>query len=234
MLYEWYEKDFIIQCPQSNFIGENVTKKLIPLIKNYKFQKVLIVTDKSLIKFKIVDILSEELKTNAIEFNIFDGVTPNPTIATVNEILNAYYNNKNDAIISVGGGSSHDAAKAAVMLITNSKVRNLRKFQGLNVTRHVAIMPIICVNTTSGTGSECTNVAVITNETAHYKMTLVDKYLQPSITVNDSSMLKTLPPYITATTGMDALVHAIESHLSLFNNPYAQSQARMAINLIFK
>jgi alcohol dehydrogenase len=107
-----------------------------------------------------------------------------------------YKANKCDGIISIGGGSAHDAAKAAGLLLSNPKV--IRKYQGINTTKSILKMPLVCVNTTAGTGSEVTNVAVITDELSHFKMTLTDKNMIASASVNDSNMMLGLPPETTA------------------------------------
>jgi alcohol dehydrogenase len=127
---------------------------------------------------------------------MFDQVIPNPTIAVVDQIMQAYREFNCDCVISIGGGSAHDAAKAAALLLSNKKA--IRQYQGLNVTKNVLTMPLICVNTTAGTGSEVTNVAVITDEASHFKMTLVDKNMLARATINDSNMMMGLPPRTTA------------------------------------
>jgi alcohol dehydrogenase len=150
------------------------------------------VTDPILIKTGVVAHVIKELENNQIKHVIFDGVKPNPSIDVVNEIVNTYHTRECDALISVGGGSAHDAVKGASLVISNVNTP-IRKFQGLNVTCNVSKMPIIAINTTAGTGSGVTNVAVITDEQNHFKMTLVDKNIQPHVLVNDTQLMMGLP-----------------------------------------
>jgi alcohol dehydrogenase len=154
------------------------------------------VTDDSLVKFRIVETVEQQLKKLNINPIIYTGVVPNPTTKVVNEIKEKYLNEKCDALISIGGGSAHDSAKGAALIISNK--RNIYKCQGLNVTKTKSLMPIVAINTTAGTGSEVTNVAVITNEISHFKMTLVDKHIQPLASINDSNMMLGLPQRITS------------------------------------
>jgi alcohol dehydrogenase len=158
---------------------------------NLMLHKPLIITDPVLIKTNVVNEVTNQLKKHNVNYVIYDGVQPNPTTAIVENIVLIYQKNQCDALISVGGGSAHDAAKGASLVLTNHKP--IRKFQGLNVTKNAVIMPIIVVNTTAGTGSGATNVAVITDELTHFKMTLVDKNIQPHILVDDSELMLGLP-----------------------------------------
>jgi alcohol dehydrogenase len=232
MLNEWYEKTYIFQCPETNLIGHSCIQNFDNVIRRVNMKKALVVTDTVLIQLKTTDNVTEQLTKADVSYNIFDGVLPNPTIAIVNKIMEAYKTNDCDGLISIGGGSAHDAAKAAALLLSNRKP--IRKYQGLNVTKHKLLMPLICVNTTAGTGSEVTNVAVITDETTHFKMTLVDKNMLANITVNDSNLMLGLPHKATVYTGIDALTHAIEADLSLVNNDLVQAYSHQAMRTIFQ
>jgi alcohol dehydrogenase len=144
-----------------------------------------------LIKVGIVEKVTKQLTKCKIKYEIFDGVKPNPSTQVVNGIVKMCQDKECDALISVGGGSAHDAAKGASLVLSNNKP--LKKFQGLNVSKNAAIFPIIAVNTTAGTGSGATNAAVITDEEQHFKMTLTDKNIQPHALVDDSELMMNLP-----------------------------------------
>jgi alcohol dehydrogenase len=161
------------------------------ILEKQKITKVLIITDPVLIKNQIVDKVIKQLVNSNIKYTIFEGVKPNPSTEVVNGIVTAYKKNKCNALVSVGGGSAHDAAKGASLVLSNDKA--IKKFQGLNATHNVSKMPIIAINTTAGTGSGATNVAVITDEQNHFKMTLVDKNIQPHVLIDDSDLMMDLP-----------------------------------------
>jgi alcohol dehydrogenase len=162
------------------------------IANNFKFNSPLLVTDPVLIKTGVVQAVIKQLDYLKIKYTIFDGVQPNPSIQVVQKIIDMYQTSKSDALISIGGGSAHDAIKGASLVLSN-KGRELKKFQGLNVTPNVSIAPIIAINTTAGTGSDVTNAAVITDEVKHFKMTLVDKNIQPHAIVDDSNLMLGLP-----------------------------------------
>jgi alcohol dehydrogenase len=179
-----------------NLIGHEVVKNYSEITKKCKYTRPIIVSDAFLIKAGIVKYITDSLDNDSIQYVIFDKVIPNPTVAVVDQIVDMYKTNKCDGIISIGGGSAHDAAKAASLVLSNPKA--IRKYQGINVTRNIFKMPLVCVNTTAGTGSEVTNVAVITDELTHFKMTLTDKNMIATASVNDSNMMLGLPPKTTA------------------------------------
>jgi alcohol dehydrogenase len=172
----------------------------------------------------------DQLKKSKKNYVVFNGSKPNPSIETVNSIIKAYNDNNCDALITIGGGSPHDAAKAAGLLLSNSK--RINKLQGINVSKNAFKMPLICINTTAGSGSEASNIAVITDEHRQHKMTIVDKHCQPRATINDSQMMLDLPPETTAWTGIDALTHAVEAYLSIINNSMVKIYARRAMDII--
>ena len=230
MLNDWYEKTYICQIPPINLAGHDSLNDLSNELTKLKANKFLIVTDKFLASTPGYTKLTNQIKKVNKEFVCFDGVIPNPTLECVLNAKEMYLKNNCNGIISLGGGSAHDTTKCLALIINSDKP--VVKMQGLNNAK-VKSPEFICVNTTAGTGSEVTNVAVVTNEKTHFKMTLVDKHMNASISVNDSELMLKLPKASTAFTGADALVHAIESFLSNIANPMADSYDIEAIHLIF-
>jgi alcohol dehydrogenase len=191
MLREWYERDFIFQYPHLSLLGYGALEELGYILQKRNVNNALIITDVILIKTGVVEKVIKQLKKYKIKFFIFEGVKPNPSVDVVNAIVKISQQNKTDALISIGGGSAHDAAKGASLVLSNNK--SLKRFQGLNVSKNIAVIPIIAINTTAGTGSGVTNAAVITDEQTHFKMTLTDKNIQPHIIVDDSELMMGLP-----------------------------------------
>jgi alcohol dehydrogenase len=129
----------------------------------------------------------------------------------------------------VGGGSAIDTAKAIGLLASNGG--NIKDYEGVNKTRH-AMPPLIAISTTAGTGSEVTQFAVITDERDHSKFTIVDWHMTPNVSVNDPEMMMSMPPALTAATGMDALTHAVEAYVSKNATPVTDAKAYKAAELI--
>ena len=230
MLNDWYEKTYICQIPQTNLVGHGSLDCLSNELNKLNANKFLIVTDKFLASTPSYAKLTKQIKKANKEFVCFDGVIPNPTLECVLSAKKLYLENNCNGIISLGGGSAHDTTKCLALIVNSDKP--VIKMQGLNNAK-TKTPEFICVNTTAGTGSEVTNVAVITNEKTHFKMTLVDKQMNASISVNDSELMLKLPKSSTAFTGADALVHAIESYMSNIANPMSDSYDIEAIHLIF-
>ena len=136
-----------------------------------------------------------------------------------------------DFIISLGCGSSHDCSKGIAILATNGG--EIKDYEEINKSKKPQL-PMIGINTTAGTGSEMTSFAIITAEERHIKMALVDDHLTPLITVNDPILMINMPKLLTASTGMDALTHAIEAYVSTESNPVTDACAEKAIEIISK
>lgn len=217
--------------PRISLMGADSLKEIAAEVKDLKVNKALIVTDKILIKVGVAEKLTSILEANGIEYVLFDGVKPNPTVQLVNEGLAAVKANNCDFIISLGGGSAHDCAKGMALLATNGG--KIEDYEGLNKS-HKPMMPLVCVNTTAGTASEMTLFAIITNEETHVKMALVDKNLTPNVAVNDPLLMLEMPKSLTAATGMDALTHAVEAYVSKNATPITDACAEKAIVLIAK
>ena len=195
--------------------GEGAVLKLPAFIKNKGINKVLVVTDKGLMNLHILDPLFDELKKEEVEYVIFDGVQPNPTIPNIEECKDLYLQNKCEGIIAFGGGSPMDCAKAAAARVVKPR-QSVRKMRGY-LKVHKKLPPFFAVPTTAGTGSETTLAAVVTDPTTHEKNAICDPCLRPKYAVLDPALTVGLPPHITSTTGMDALTHAVEAYIGKGN-----------------
>lgn len=193
--------------------------------------KVLVVTDKGIRELGLTKALEKDLKNNKITFEIYDGVIPNPTSVNVEEALNIYNENGCGAIIALGGGSVMDCAKAVGARAVNPE-KPLNKMKGLLKVKY-PLPPLFAIPTTAGTGSETTVTAVITDHVTHHKYTINDFDLIPHYAVLDAKLTMGLPRGLTATTGMDALTHAIEAFIGNSTTESSRKNALEAARLIF-
>lgn len=211
--------------------GENSILKL-PVVLNKKgINKLLIVTDNVIVSLNLMESLLNGLKNNSIDYLIYDKTVPNPTIENVEEAFDIYKKEECKAIIGFGGGSSIDCAKGVAARIAVPK-KEISQMKGLLKVRKKT-PTLIAIPTTSGTGSEATVAAVITNSNTHEKYAINDPVLIPSIAVLDPVLTKSLPQNITATTGMDALTHAIESYIGKSNTNRTKTLSKESVKLIF-
>ena len=210
--------------------GEGAVLKLPAFIKDKGLNKVLIVTDKGLMSIHLLDPLFAELKKQGIDYVVYDGVQPNPTIPSIEECRQIYIDNHCKGIIAFGGGSPMDCAKAAAARVVKPK-QSVRKMRGyLKVCKKLP--PFFAVPTTAGTGSETTLAAVVTDPETHEKNAICDSSLRPKYAVLDPALTIGLPPHITSTTGMDALTHAVESYIGKSNVKSTIRYAEDAVKLI--
>lgn len=192
--------------------------------------RVLIVTDKGLRAAGLIDPLAAALEAAHIEPVIYDETVANPTVKNAEDAAALYRAKGCGAIIGFGGGSPMDCAKAVGALIARPR-KNLRRMRGLlRVLRPLPLL--IAVPTTAGTGSEVTLAAVITDAERHHKYVMNDFFLIPRYAVHDYRVTLGLPPQVTATTGMDALTHAIEAYIGRSTNAYTRANAEEACRLI--
>ena len=210
--------------------GEGAVLKLPVFIKNKGINKVLVVTDKGLMGLHLLNPLFEELKKEGIEYFVFDGVQPNPTIPNIEDCRSVYLENNCQGIIAFGGGSPMDCAKAAAARVVKPK-QSVRKMRGyLKVSKKLP--PFFAVPTTAGTGSETTVAAVVTDPETHEKNAISDPCLRPKYAVLDPALTTGLPPHITSTTGMDALTHAVEAYVGKSNVKSTIKYSEDAVELI--
>ena len=210
--------------------GEGAVLKLPEFIKNKGLKRILVVTDKGLMGLHLLDPMFEELKKQEIEFFVYDGVQPNPTIPNIEECKDLYINNKCEGIIAFGGGSPMDCAKAAAARVVKPK-QSVRKMRGYLKVNKI-LPPFFAVPTTAGTGSEFTLAAVVTDPETHEKNAIADPCIRPKYAVLDPALTIGLPPHITSTTGMDALTHAVEAYIGRSNVKSTIKYAEDATKLI--
>lgn len=207
-------------------------KALPDILRQHGCDRVLIITDAGIIKLGLTKRLEKVLTQNEISYHIYDKTVANPTTANVAEALELYHSNACNAIIGFGGGSSMDCAKAVGARIAKPK-QSLARMKGiLKVLRKLPLL--IAVPTTAGTGSETTLAAVITDAETRHKYAINDFPLIPRYAVLDPKVTLSLPPAITATTGMDALTHAVEAYIGRSTTYGTRKNALMAVRLIFE
>ena len=212
--------------------GEGAVGKIPELLKQEAVDKVLVVTGPTVGK-KLAPGILRELDQAGIGYVLFAEVEANPSVNTVNRIQRLYLDSGCQGFIAVGGGSPMDAAKAAAARVVRPKTPVGKMAGLLKVGRKIP--PYIAVPTTAGTGSETTIAAVITDSETHHKYALMDLHLVPKYAVLDPEMTRELPPKITATTGMDALTHAVEAYLCwTYNTKESIRLAEEAVCGIFK
>lgn len=199
-------------------------------IKQSGVSKILIVSGGSPRRQNMLSNFLDECKSAEIDYVWYDGVVPNPTVENVYAAESLYRENNCNGIVAVGGGSAMDTAKLVGARIATNKT--IEKMRGLFKIRKT-IPPLFAVPTTSGSGSETTIAAVIRNEKTLEKFAVTDLHLMPSMAVLDPSLTISVPPKLTATTGMDALTHALEAYLGKSNTRATKKQATSACKLIF-
>ena len=211
--------------------GEGMLEHLPKTLKARNYNKVLIVTDEGISNLGLMDTLLEGLKSQNIEYFIYDGTVPNPTDQNAIEAAEIYNGNNCDAVIGFGGGSPLDCAKGTAVMV-DAEHKDLKLYHGLLKVRK-KLPPVIAVPTTAGTGSEGTLAAVITDSGSGTKYAIMDPALVPEIAVLDASLTTGLPPEITAHTGMDAVSHVVEAYINRSNTKETRSMAEEAIRLLF-
>jgi len=215
--------------PAVNIMGSGCLDEAMVAIRNYAFRKALIVTDSGLAKAGVATMVAEKLAMQDIDSVIFDGAKPNPSIANVEAGLALLQASDCDFIVSLGGGSPHDCAKGIALCATNGG--HIRDYEGVDQSAKPQL-PLVAINTTAGTASEMTRFCIITDESRHVKMAIVDRNVTPLLSVNDPQLMVAMPKGLTAATGMDALTHAIEAYVSTAANPITDACALKAMSLI--
>lgn len=200
------------------------------IFRREKRQSVLIVTDKGIVASGLASSVQTVLQSAGIAHTIYDQTQPNPTVSNVEEALALYRAKGCDSLIAVGGGSTMDCAKAIGARIAHPR-KTLRQMKGiLRVLRRLPLL--IAIPTTAGTGSEVTLAAVITDSERHDKYAMMSFPLIPHYAVLDASMTVSLPPHLTAATGMDALTHAVEAYIGRSTTKETRSLALAAVQMV--
>lgn len=198
---------------ETSYFGEGARNEIANEVLRRGFKKALVVTDKELIRLGITNLVLQVLKDHNMPYSIYDNVKPNPTIENVQKGVDAYKISEADYIIGIGGGSSIDTAKAIGIIANNPEHYDVKSLAGEVSTKNRSV-PLIALPTTAGTASEVTINYVITDEGAKVKMPCIDPNDIPMIAIVDTDLMMGMPKGLTASTGMDALTHAIEGYIT--------------------
>lgn len=211
-------------------VGEQVLNRLPEKVKQDGVNTVLIVTDQGLRSIGYVEQLAQALTEAGIQYVVYDETVPNPTIENVEAARTIYVQNQCEGIIAFGGGSPLDCAKGVAARLSCPQ-KSIAQMKGVKRIRK-EMPPFYAIPTTSGTGSEATIAAVISNPQTNEKYALMDPVLVPHVAVLDPLLTVKLPPFITATTGMDALTHAVEAYIGKSNTAETVEYSKKAVKFI--
>ena len=218
---------------ETSYHGAGAIKEITVEAKNRGFKKAFVCSDPDLVKFNVTSKVTDLLKAENMDFEIYSEIQPNPTIENVQGGVAAFKKSGADYIIAIGGGSSMDTAKAIGIIITNPEFEDVRSLEGLSATKKPSV-PIFAVPTTAGTAAEVTINYVITDVEKKRKFVCVDPHDIPVVAFVDPEMMSSMPKGLTASTGMDALTHAIEGYTTLGANTITDMFNLKAIELIAK
>lgn len=206
--------------------------ELDKVIRKERIKSVLIVTDRGVAAYGLVQPVEQALKTSGVPYVIYDKTLPNPTVKNVEQALEQYKSNHCNALIAIGGGSAMDCAKAVAACVAYPK-RSVNQLGGiLKVWRKLPTL--IAIPTTAGTGSETTVAALITDAESQHKYAIMSFPLIPHYAVLDAELTCSLPPHLTATTGVDALTHAVEAYIGRSTTRETRVLALEATKLVFE
>ena len=200
-----------INLNQTSFHGAGAISEIANEAKAHAFKKAFVCSDPDLVKFQVTAKVTDILEKNGLAYELYSDIKPNPTIENVKNGVQAFKNSGADYIVAIGGGSSMDTAKAIGIIITNPEFEDVRSLEGVAPTTKPCV-PIIAVPTTAGTAAAVTINYVITDVERKRKFVCVDPHDMPIIAIIDPDMMSSMPKGLTASTGMDALTHAIEGY----------------------
>ena len=218
---------------ETSIFGKGCRSELPNEIRTRGYNKILVVTDQSLVDCGVTSKVTSLLDMDKIEYKLYADVKPNPTIKNCLDGVNVCREFGADAIVAIGGGSAMDTAKAISIIVTNPDREDVVSLCGLSNTQNHGL-PLICLPTTHGTASEVTINYVITDEERKVKMVCVDPHDLPVLAIVDSDLMSTMPKSLAAATGMDALTHAIEGYITKAHNTMSDMFHMKAIELIFQ
>ena len=200
-----------IMLNETSYHGSGAIQEIATEAKAHGFKKALVCSDPDLIKFGVTAKVTDILDKNGLEYEIYSEIKPNPTIDNVKHGVETFKKSGADYLIAIGGGSSMDTSKAIGIIIANPEFEDVRSLEGVAPTKKPCV-PIIAVPTTAGTAAEVTINYVITDVERKRKFVCVDPHDMPIIAIVDPDMMSSMPKGLTASTGMDALTHAIEGY----------------------
>ncbi|EGP4943463.1 TPA: lactaldehyde reductase [Enterococcus faecium] len=198
---------------ETSYFGKGAIESIVPEFQQRGFSKAAVITDKGLIEHGIATKVTELLDKAAIDYALYDGIVPNPTIQNVKDGVAFVKEAEADCLIAIGGGSPIDTAKAIGIILTNPEFSDVISLEGVADTKNPCL-PILAIPTTSGTAAEVTINYVITDEVNHRKFVCVDPHDIPIVAFIDSDMMMGMPKKLAASTGMDAMTHAIEGFIT--------------------
>lgn len=198
---------------ETSYHGKGAVAQVAEEINARGFKKAFVCSDPDLIRFGVTDKVTSVLENGSIDYELYSNIKPNPTIENVQSGVQAFKDSKADCIVAIGGGSSMDTAKAIGIIIANPEFEDVRSLEGVAPTKNPSI-PIIAVPTTAGTAAEVTINYVITDVEKKRKFVCVDVHDIPVVAIVDPELMSSMPKGLTASTGMDALTHAIEGYIT--------------------
>lgn len=217
-------------CPTKIVCGAHALDKLPDELADRGVAHPLVMTDAGLVKLGVAAKLTDVLDAAGVAYEVFDQVPPDSSMDVVNEVARLYAERGCDGFVAIGGGSVIDTTKGAAASLACEGV-DFATLQGSEIL-HADLPPLVAVPTTAGTGSEVTLVAVVADTKKHAKLSFTSYKLVPHTAILDPALTASLPPKLTATTGMDALTHAVEAYTSIQKNPVSDAFAVKAIELI--
>ena len=223
-------KAFEFACPTKIIAGAHALDKLPDELADRGVEHPLVMTDAGLVKLGVAAKLTDVLDAAGVAYDLFDQVPPDSSMDVVNEVARLYAERGCDGFVAIGGGSVIDTTKGAAASLA-CEGADFATLQGSEIL-HADLPPFVAVPTTAGTGSEVTLVAVVADTHKHAKLSFTSYKLVPHAAILDPALTSSLPPKLTATTGMDALTHAIEAYTSIQKNPVSDAFAVKAIELI--
>ena len=218
---------------ETSYHGQGAILSITEEAKLRGFKKAFVCSDPDLIKFNVTKKVTDLLDKEGLEYEIYSDIKANPTIENVQSGVEAFKKSGADYIIAIGGGSSMDTSKAIGIIITNPEFEDVRSLEGLSPTKNTCV-PIFAVPTTAGTAAEVTINYVITDVEKKRKFVCVDPHDIPVVAFVDPDMMSSMPKGLTASTGMDALTHAIEGYTTKGANVITDMFNLKAIELIAK
>lgn len=222
-------RNFRYEIPTIIEFGRGAVTKLAEHVKTLGGLKVLIVCDPGVIDAGVVTQIEKPLKAAGITYSVFSDIEVDPAIESVEKGINLAKEQGCDLVVGVGGGSSLDTAKAIGLMIKN--LGNIRDYVGIDKVP-IPGAPVIAIPTTAGTGSEITIWSVLSDKTSKSKLSVGSVYNFPTLALVDPELTTSLPPHITAATGMDALTHALESYVNKVTQPISEGLSIQAMKMI--
>ena len=217
------------RCPTSLHYGKGAIAELGVQLSSLSVTRVLLISDPGLVAAGTVDVVRKAIEAAGLEVETYAETQPNPTTTNVHEAAALYDTTGCDGIVGLGGGSSMDCAKGAGIIVSNGGW--IGDYRGADLVAQ-RVPPLVCIPTTCGTGSEVTSVAVITDPDVDFKLVIVSPLIAADVGLVDPDLVQSAPPAVVASTGIDALAHAIESYVNRGSDPVLDALNIAAIEMI--